>query len=381
MIIITQLQLHKNRINLIMRISHPSMFRFTYFSPLMSTLFRCCLFSSRVEILRNKLADDDSNLNYFNLADSYSNPKNVLASRRTSKPSWIKAKPATSNKYMKLRSTIKELELSTVCEEAKCPNIGECWGENPSTATIMIMGDTCTRGCSFCSVRTTNKPSPLKVDEPERVAEAVVRWGLDYVVLTSVDRDDLLDYGATHFRSVIKNLIDKANKEKRIIYVEALTPDFRGELDFVSELATSGLNVYAHNIETVKRLQKHVRDFRASYEQSLSVLEHVKSVNDKVLTKSSLMLGLSETDEEVRQTLRDLRSINVDIVTFGQYLQPTTRHLNVKRYLTPNKYEQWNQEAMRMGFKYVASGPMVRSSYKAGEFFIKNIINDHILIE
>jgi len=358
-----------------------SMNCFTCLSPSIGTLMKSHLLSSRVDSLRDKLLNDDSTLNLYDFTNSYITPKKSRASRRAIKPSWIKAKPATSNKYNSLRSTVRELGLATVCEEAKCPNIGECWGGDSATATIMIMGDTCTRGCSFCAVKTSRKPSPLQKDEPERVAEAVVRWGLDYVVLTSVDRDDINDYGASHFRSVIKKLTEKAKREKKVMYIEALTPDFRGELNFVTEVATSGLDVYAHNIETVKRLQRRVRDFRATYEQSLSVLEHVKCVNDKVLTKTSLMLGLSETDDEIRQTLRDLRSINVDIVTFGQYLQPTPRHLHVKQYLTPRKYEQWSEEAMKMGFKYVASGPMVRSSYKAGDFFMKNLINEQKLRE
>jgi len=240
----------------------------------------------------------------------------------------------------------------------------------------MIMGDTCTRGCNFCAVKTSRKPNPLDPEEPEKVAEAITKWGLDYVVLTSVDRDDLEDQGSGHFRKVVMKLKEKHKNVGKEILVEALTPDFRGDLSLVEIVATSGLDVYAHNIETVERLQKRVRDHRAGYQQSLSVLEHVKKVNDVVFTKTSIMLGLGETDEDIRQTLRDLRDIDVDVVTFGQYLQPSKRHLPVKEYVTPEKYQEWQVEAEGMGFKYVASGPLVRSSYKAGEFFLKNLIKE-----
>jgi lipoic acid synthetase len=240
----------------------------------------------------------------------------------------------------------------------------------------MIMGDTCTRGCSFCAVKTSRKPPPLDPEEPEKVASAISKWGLDYVVLTSVDRDDLDDQGAGHFRSVVQKLKEKSTLSGKRLLVEALTPDFRGNLDLVTLVATSGLDVYAHNVETVDRLQKRVRDYRAGYSQSLSVLEHVKKVNSVAFTKTSLMLGLGESDEEIRQTLRDLRGIDVDVVTFGQYLQPSRRHLPVKEYVTPEKFEEWREEAESMGFRYVASGPMVRSSYKAGEFYMKNLIRE-----
>jgi len=270
---------------------------------------------------------------------------------------------------------VRELGLATVCEEAKCPNIGECWGGgegSTATATIMIMGDTCTRGCSFCSVKTSRTPPPLDLEEPEKVATAIAKWGLDYVVLTSVDRDDIEDQGAGHFRKVVQKLKEKVPE----ILVEALTPDFRGDLRLVTEVATSGLDVYAHNIETVERLQRRVRDRRAGYEQSLSVLRHVKTVNDTVLTKTSIMLGLGETDDNIRATMDDLRDNDVDVLTFGQYLQPSRRHLPVKEYVTPEKFDEWRIEGEKMGFKYVASGPLVRSSYKAGEFFLKNLIKD-----
>ena len=207
-------------------------------------------------------------------------------------------------------------------------------------------------------------------DEPDKVANAIAKWGLDYVVLTSVDRDDLDDQGSNHFRQVVQKLKQRSES----LLVEALTPDFRGELDLVENVATSGLDVYAHNVETVERLQRVVRDRRANYTQSFAVLEHAKKVNPSVLTKTSLMLGLGETDEDIIQTLRDLRNIDVDVVTFGQYLQPTRRHLRVQEYVTPEKFEEWQRVGEDMDFKYVASGPLVRSSYKAGEFFLKNLI-------
>jgi lipoic acid synthetase len=341
--------------------------------------------TSRLEELRARLIEDESSINDFTQQqeEDDSNTESFKITRRKAaqrpanilpKPSWLKAQPATSKKYQELRTTVRSLGLATVCEEAKCPNIGECWSGESATATIMIMGDTCTRGCSFCAVKTSRKPPPLDVEEPNKVANAVSEWGLDYVVLTSVDRDDLEDQGSNHFRKVVQAL-KKKNDE---LLVEALTPDFRGELNLVENVATSGLDVYAHNIETVERLQRRVRDYRAGYAQSLAVLEHVKKVttDSVVLTKTSIMLGLGETDVDIRQTLQDLRNIDVDVVTFGQYLQPSKRHLPVKEYVTPEKYQEWQEEAEGMGFKYVASGPLVRSSYKAGEFFLKNLVKE-----
>eukprot|EP01083_Nonionella_stella_P294152 1000200_1 len=360
----------------------------------------------RLDALRAKLLDDASDIHDFAkndiingndidiTANGHDSMTGTIVRRKAPprpakilpKPAWIKAQPATSDNYLSLRSTVRELGLATVCEEAKCPNIGECWGgkdengeKSAATATIMIMGDTCTRGCSFCAVKTSRKPGPLDPEEPEKVAEAITKWGLDYVVLTSVDRDDLEDQGSNHFREVVMKLKAKSRQSRdpdKQILVEALTPDFRGDLSLVENVATSGLDVYAHNIETVERLQKRVRDRRAGYAQTLSVLEHAKKVNDLVLTKTSIMLGLGENDEDIRKTLQDLRNIDVDVVTFGQYLQPSKRHLPVKEYVTPEKYQEWQEEAEGMGFKYVASGPLVRSSYKAGEFFLKNLIQE-----
>jgi lipoic acid synthetase len=338
---------------------------------------------NRLEGLRQQLAQDDSSLDDFagsgnNTANDSNKPivrkkAPPRSSKILPKPRWLKAAPADSENYQALRKTVRELGLATVCEEARCPNIGECWGGGDggtATATIMIMGDTCTRGCRFCSVATSRAPPPLDPDEPHKVSTAIAQWGLDYVVLTSVDRDDLADQGSQHFRSVVQQLKYKVPH----LLVEALTPDFQGQLDLVTAVATSGLDVYAHNMETVERLTPRVRDRRAGYRQSLDVLAHVKSVQPSMLTKTSLMLGLGETDEELRQTLRDLRAVDVDVVTFGQYLQPTKQHIPVQAYVTPEKFAEWQTEAEGMGFQYVAAGPLVRSSYKAGEFFLKNLL-------
>ncbi|POM65667.1 Lipoyl synthase, mitochondrial, partial [Phytophthora palmivora] len=283
--------------------------------------------------------------------------------------------PTQGANYERLRKTVKSLGLSTVCEEAKCPNIGECWGggkDGIATATIMLMGDTCTRGCSFCAVKTSKKPAPLDPEEPNKVAEAIAAWGLDYIVFTSVDRDDYEDLGAGHFAQTVSTLRAKLPE----ILIECLTPDFQGHDNLIDQVATSGLDVFAHNLETVERLQRRVRDYRANYKQSLHVLERAKVSAPHLVTKTSLMLGVGERNEDVFQTLRDLRNSGVDVVTFGQYLRPSTKHMPVKSYVTPEAFAEWQKVAEQMGFLYVASGPMVRSSYKAGEFFMKNLLKN-----
>ncbi|KAB5560237.1 hypothetical protein GE09DRAFT_1116364 [Coniochaeta sp. 2T2.1] len=294
-------------------------------------------------------------------------------------PSWLKTpipSPGANSDFKKIKADLRGLNLHTVCEEARCPNIGECWGgsggKSAATATIMLMGDTCTRGCRFCSVKTNRNPPPLDPHEPENTAEALARWGLGYVVLTSVDRDDLADGGARHFAETIRRIKQK----KPTLLVEALTGDFMGNLDQVKMVAESGLDVYAHNIETVEGLTPYVRDRRATFRQSLKVLEHVKKVKGKegIITKTSIMLGLGEQEEEIWDALRELRKIDVDVVTFGQYMRPTKRHLKVEKYVTPDEFDLWKQRAMDMGFLYCASGPLVRSSYKAGEAFIENVL-------
>ena len=295
------------------------------------------------------------------------------------KPEWLKAEPPRGENYQRLKSTVKSLGLATVCESARCPNIGECWSgksqdgseHGVATATIMLMGDTCTRGCRFCAVKTSAAPPPLDVEEPEKVSEAIHKWGLDYVVLTSVDRDDLQDGGSSHIAKTVTML--KQNSSTPPL-VEVLTPDFSGKLHDVERVARSGLDVYAHNVETVEGLQRFVRDRRASYRQSLAVLEHAKAVQPSLVTKTSIMLGCGETDEEVKQTLADLRGVGVDVVTFGQYLRPTKRHMKVTTYVTPEKFAEWQTYAESCGFLYVASGPLVRSSYRAGELFLKGLL-------
>ncbi|XP_039203228.1 lipoyl synthase, mitochondrial-like [Crotalus tigris] len=289
-------------------------------------------------------------------------------------PPWLKTEIPIGKNYNKLKNTLRSLNLHTVCEEARCPNIGECWGGGEyatATATIMLMGDTCTRGCRFCSVKTSRSPPPLDPEEPTNTAEAIAEWGLDYVVLTSVDRDDLPDGGAEHFAKTVSHL----KKRNPQILVECLTPDFRGDLKAVEKVVSSGLDVYAHNVETVPELQRQVRDPRANFEQSLCVLKHAKKVQPDVISKTSIMLGLGETDEQLHDTLKRLREADVDCLTLGQYMQPTKRHLKVEEYITPEKFKYWEDVGNKLGFHYTASGPLVRSSYKAGEFFLKNLIH------
>ncbi|SCU85039.1 LAMI_0C09912g1_1 [Lachancea mirantina] len=288
-------------------------------------------------------------------------------------PKWLKVPIPKGTNYHKLKSDVKELKLSTVCEEAKCPNIGECWGggdKSKATATIMLLGDTCTRGCRFCSVKTNRTPAKPDPHEPENTAEAISRWGLGYVVLTTVDRDDLADGGVGHLAETVRRIKQKTPKT----LVETLSGDFRGDLAMVRTMAQSGLDVYAHNLETVEALTPHVRDRRATYQQSLGVLKHAKETVPTLVTKTSLMLGLGETDEQVLATLKDLREVQCDVVTFGQYMRPTKRHMKVVDYIQPEKFEFWKQKALEMGFLYCASGPLVRSSYKAGEAFIENVL-------
>ncbi|BDA46798.1 Lipoyl synthase, chloroplastic [Coccomyxa sp. Obi] len=287
----------------------------------------------------------------------------------SNKPGWLRQRAPQGERYEYLNDSLRTLKLHTVCEEAQCPNVGECWNGSTGTATIMLLGDTCTRGCQFCAVNTARTPAPADDDEPENTAKAIAEWGVGYVVLTSVDRDDIPDGGAEHFARTVRTL--KALRPD--ILVECLTPDFRGDLAAVRHLAASGLDVYAHNVETVDRLQRRVRDARAGYVQSLEVLRAAKECG--VYTKSSIMLGLGETDDEVIDTMLDLRDAGVDILTFGQYLQPTPKHLEVTEFVTPEKFEHWRKYGEEVvGFRYVASGPLVRSSYRAGEFFIEAMI-------
>jgi lipoic acid synthetase len=301
---------------------------------------------------------------------------------RARKPDWLRSQPPSGERFTEIKRTLRERDLHTVCEEANCPNMGECWsgqdgaGSGPGTATFMLMGERCSRGCNFCDVRTGGM-EPLDPDEPANVADAVAEIGLDYVVLTSVDRDDLDDQGAGHFARTIEAI----KRRDPGVLVEVLIPDFRGDPDCVRRIVAAEPDVIAHNIETVERLQWPVRDRRAGYEQSLSVLERVERESD-IHTKTSIMLGLGEYDHEVYQTLTDLREADVDIVTLGQYLQPSRSHLEVGSYVHPDKFETWRAVAEDdLDFLYCASGPMVRSSYKAGELFVESVLREGQSVE
>ncbi|NOR67284.1 MAG: lipoyl synthase [Woeseiaceae bacterium] len=282
------------------------------------------------------------------------------------KPKWLRAQMPAGANFSAVRQTVRDHGLSTVCEESMCPNIGECW--NNGTATIMVMGSVCTRACRFCAVDTGNPKGWLDGEEPENIARAVKLMDLAYIVLTSVDRDDLADGGAGHYAACVK-AIKKLNPNTA---VEALTPDFQGVLKDVEQVVDSGLEVFAQNIETVKRLTHPVRDTRASYAQTLSVLAHAKKHRNDILTKTSLMLGLGERDHEIMETMDDLREIGVDILTLGQYLRPTPNHLAVERYVMPDEFEAYRQEGLDKGFVEVVAGPLVRSSYRAERVLQKN---------
>ena len=281
-------------------------------------------------------------------------------------PTWLRARAPTGAGFHQVRALVRQHRLATVCEEAHCPNIGECW--NAGTATIMLMGAVCTRACRFCSVDTGNPRGWLDAEEPENAARTVELMKLRYVVLTSVDRDDLPDGGAAHYAACVR-AIKRRNPSTA---VEALTPDFCGVLADVSTVVDSGIEVFAQNIETVRRLTHPVRDARAGYEQTLAVLAHAKRHRPTVLTKSSLMLGLGETDAEIEATLGDLRTAGVDLVTLGQYLRPTLNHLPVERFVTPAEFDRYRERALALGFLECVSGPLVRSSYRAEQALNRN---------
>jgi lipoic acid synthetase len=273
---------------------------------------------------------------------------------------------ASGAAFSAVKGIVREHRLSTVCEEAKCPNIGECW--NAGTATIMLMGAVCTRACRFCAVDTGNPRGWLDPEEPENVARSVELMGLKYVVLTSVNRDDLADGGAAHYAAAIR-AIKRRNPGTA---VEALTPDFQGVPADVRTVVDSGPEVFAQNIETVRRLTHPVRDPRAGYAQTIEVLWFAKQHRPPVLTKTSLMLGLGETDQEIRDTMADLRLSRVDILTLGQYLRPTPNHLNIERFVTPDEFDRYREWALSMGFLECVSGPLVRSSYRAEQALARN---------
>jgi len=281
-------------------------------------------------------------------------------------PPWLRAPLGSGAEFTAVKQIVREHRLSTVCEEAKCPNIGECW--NAGTATTMLMGSVCTRACRFCAVDTGNPRGWLDTEEPENVARSVELMGLKYVVLTSVNRDDLEDGGSAHYAAAIR-AIKRRNPKTA---VEALTPDFQGVLRDVHTVLDSGLDVFAQNVETVRRLTHPVRDPRAGYEQTVGVLRAAKAYRPSVLTKTSLMLGLGETDAEIHQTMTDLRAAAVDILTLGQYLRPTPNHLSVERFVTPAEFDEYRQQALALGFLECVSGPLVRSSYRAEQALARN---------
>ena len=324
----------------------------------------------------------------------------ILQESFQKKPDWFKVKPV-SNNYSDVRKIIKDNQLVTVCEESMCPNISECW--SGGTATFMVLGDTCTRGCRFCNVKTGAKGKEVDKDEPKKIANVVYEWnerdkklnelngiksgnnnGLNYIVITSVDRDDLEDQGSNHFAEVIKEV----KKQNPGILVEVLIPDFRGNIELLRNIIEAKPDVIAHNVETVRDLQRKVRDVRANFDQSLSILRGIKlicdemncglDINDadyhKILTKTSIMLGLGETDEQVESALNEIRKSDVDVITFGQYLKPSSWHLDVIEYVHPSKFDLFKTKALEKGFLYCASGPLVRSSYKAGEFYMKSLL-------
>ena len=290
---------------------------------------------------------------------------NILSAK---KPPWLKVPFPGGERYSWIKKRAANLNLSTVCEEANCPNIGECW--NGGTATFMLMGDKCTRGCRFCSVKSAKNPGALDPEEPKKLAETVNNLALKYVVLTTVDRDDLPDQGASHIARCIRST-QRACPE---MLIEMLMPDFQGKTELVQQVINARPAVLAHNLETVRSLTDRVRDSRASYDQSLDVLRYLKQQCPDGYTKSSLMLGVGESRTETLQAMKDLRDVGVDFLTIGQYLQPSKKHLKVEKFMHPDEFNELALQGDKMGFEYVASGPLVRSSYKAAEFYIERKI-------
>jgi lipoic acid synthetase len=298
----------------------------------------------------------------------YSRLMQIQENQAVRKPEWLRAKYPIGENYEKIKGVLRQHNLHTVCEEAHCPNMGECWGGG--TATVMLMGDTCTRGCRFCNVKSGNPRGELDTFEPLKVAKTIAELGLRYVVITSVDRDDLPDGGAAHFASTIRSI----KQHDPDVITEVLIPDFQGSIDRVKKVVDAGPEVIAHNVETTRPLTPKVRDPRATYDQSLHVLQSIKKLNPAIYSKSSVMLGLGEREEDLVQTMRDLRAADVDILTLGQYLRPSKGHIPVSEYVPPERFAYYKHIAEQIGFLYVASGPFVRSSYRAGEFFVEALI-------
>jgi lipoyl synthase len=316
----------------------------------------------------------ENTLNNWNVIDARSkclSPEFHPVNGRPLKPDWLKVSKISGDTLFGIKRNLRTDKLFTVCEEARCPNISECW--NVGTATFMILGDTCTRGCRFCAVKTGNPGGWLDAEEPLKTALNIKKMNLEYAVITMVDRDDLPDGGAKHVRQTVEQI--KTLNPK--IILEILAGDFRGNEDALKLVVTNsepnhlGIEVFAHNIETVERLTPRVRDARAKYHQSLQVLKNAKRINPNVVTKSAIMLGIGEEPEEVLQALKDLRENGVEIVTIGQYLQPSNKHLSIKKFIHPSEFQGWEKVGLDLGFKGIASGPLVRSSYKASHLFKK----------
>ncbi|MFH1132924.1 MAG: lipoyl synthase [Nanoarchaeota archaeon] len=288
------------------------------------------------------------------------------------KPEWLMIRPSLDTDFSSFKAILQKRGLSTVCQEAHCPNMAECWHQ-AKTATFMVLGDTCTRTCRFCAIAKATQGKPLDPDEPRKLAEAIAEMNLDYAVITSVDRDDLPDGGADHFAACIKAI----RQQRPSVRIEVLIPDFSGSEQCLKKIVEARPDVIGHNIETVSSLQKKVRDLRAGYLQSLSVLSAVKRLGPKIFTKSSLILGLGESKEEVIEAMQDLRKAGCDILTLGQYLKPKNRSLEVEEFITPDAFAEYRRIAEELGFLFVASGPFVRSSYRAGELFMKSQKPNH----
>lgn len=291
-------------------------------------------------------------------------PRRLDVVHQDRKPSWLKVKAPGGENYAELKSTLRKLDLYTVCEEARCPNMGECWGKG--TATVMLLGHTCTRGCRFCAVTTGNPRGYVDAREPEHLAQAIAQVGLKYVVLTMVDRDDLLDGGAAHMARAVTNL----HRLQPDLLVETLVGDFGGRRRDIAKMVESAPDVFAHNIEVPRRLTPFIRDARCDYDLSLGVLRQAKEFAPERFVKSSIMVGMGETDEEVFETMQDLKNSGVDIVTLGQYLRPTPKHAAVARFVEPSTFFEYERRGYEMGFEFVASGALVRSSYHAAEGFV-----------
>ena len=289
---------------------------------------------------------------------------------RMPKPAWLKVPLPGGEGYAKLKGLARDRNLHTVCESARCPNIGECWKGEHATMTLMVLGDECTRRCRFCAVKTVDRAAPPDPDEPRHVGEAVAAMSLAYVVITSVDRDDLADGGSAHYAECLREI--RAQAPKTI--VETLIPDYQGS--DLAALMAARPDVLAHNVEVVARLQRKIRDPRCSFERSLATLSGAKELDPGVFTKSSIMLGLGETHDEVVESMRLLRAAGVEFLTLGQYLRPTLKHAPVREYVTPERFDQYQRLGLELGFLYVASGPLVRSSYKAGEFFAARLVRE-----